>query len=317
MRGAHARGQEHHAQVLELYDASAHHSLFMTFGFDPKSIALANYGWSLCLSGWPEQAWSWEQRALECAEELAHPLSLVNTLMCAIFVRGFRGEYDAALALTEQLSTLVSEHGLADFPSIADMFRGVMSAGRGELERGHAIRAADLSQFRTSLVRVLLPYFLSFLADASLQHGQVESGVATVAEALGLTATDLDRFWEAELYRLQGELTLQQEKSKAKIKNQKAKGKNQKAKVPKPQSHIPEPQSEAEACFLKAIEVARQQGAKSLELRAAMSMSRLWQQQGKRKEARTLLRRSMAGSQKVLTRKTCKRRKTLLDALRA
>ena len=100
MRGAHARSQEHYTQALELYDASAHRSLFLTFGFDPKSVALANYGWSLCLSGWPEQAWSWERRALAYAEELAHPFSLVNTLMFAIFVRHFRGECDEALALT-------------------------------------------------------------------------------------------------------------------------------------------------------------------------------------------------------------------------
>jgi len=70
MRGAHARSQEHHTQVLELYEAPKHWSLLLMFGIDPKSIALATLGWSLCLSGWPERAWSWEQRALEHAEEL-------------------------------------------------------------------------------------------------------------------------------------------------------------------------------------------------------------------------------------------------------
>ena len=111
-RGAHARSQEHHIQALELYDAPAHRSLFLTFGVDPKCITLASYGWSLCLSGWPEQAWSWERRALEYAEELAHPLSLANTLVFAIFVRCFRHEGDEALLLAQQFRALRSEQGL-------------------------------------------------------------------------------------------------------------------------------------------------------------------------------------------------------------
>ena len=90
------------------------------------------------------------------------------------------------------------------------------------------------------------------------------------------------RNYEAELYRLKGQLTLQQE-------SQKSKGKSQKSKILEPKSQILNPQSEAETCFLKAIEIARKQQAKSLELRAAMSLARLWQQQNKKDEAHQLL----------------------------
>ncbi len=101
--------------------------------------------------------------------------------------------------------------------------------------------------------------------------GQVEEGLSALAEALTLVDKTGERVYEAELYRLKGELLLTQEGKK-----QRAKGKNKEL-------------SEAEECFQKALKVARKQSAKSLELRAAMSLSRLWQQQGKKAEARELL----------------------------
>ena len=104
-----------------------------------------------------------------------------------------------------------------------------------------------------------------------------------VAEALITVERTGERTWEAELYRLKGTLTLQQE-------NQKSKGKSQKSKIEtNPQPLAPSTQAEAEACFLKAIEIARKQQAKSLELRATMSLARLWQQQGKTAEAHQML----------------------------
>src|SRR5262249_36882788 len=108
--------------------------------------------------------------------------------------------------------------------------------------------------------------------------GQAEEGLSVLAEALAVVDKTEERFYEAELYRLKGELTLQQFKVQGSTLN-----------VDNPHSAIPIPQSEAEACFLKAIEIARQQSAKSLELRAVMSLARLWQHQGKKDEARQLL----------------------------
>jgi predicted ATPase len=110
-------------------------------------------------------------------------------------------------------------------------------------------------------------YFLALLADAHGIAGQAEEGLATVAEALAFANQTEERFYEAEMYRLKGELTLQFQAS------------GQKSKV----------EEEAEACFEKAIEIAKHQHAKSWELRAAMSLARLWRQQGKQAEARELL----------------------------
>src|SRR5439155_21321243 len=122
------------------------------------------------------------------------------------------------------------------------------------------------------------PYYLALLAEAYGKVGQAEEGLSTLAEALGLVDKTGDRYYEPELYRLQGELTLAQSRV-------------QRLASSVPSTHHPTPstQSEAEAYFHKAIEIARRQQAKSWELRAVMSLARLWQSQGKKEEARKLL----------------------------
>ena len=121
---------------------------------------------------------------------------------------------------------------------------------------------------------------LALLAEADGKVGQAEEGLTLLAEALATVHKTGECYYEAELYRLKGELTLQ-----------KFQVSSFKFQVANPQHPTPSTQAEAEAeaCFLKAIEVARRQSAKSLELRAVMSLARLWQKQGKKVEARQLL----------------------------
>jgi predicted ATPase len=109
-------------------------------------------------------------------------------------------------------------------------------------------------------------YRLAMLAEAYGQVGQAEEGFTLLAEALAVVQETGERFREAELYRLKGELTLQSRVQSLEFRVQ-----------------------EAEECFRKALDVVRQQSAKSLELRAVMSLSRLWQQEGKKEEARQML----------------------------
>jgi predicted ATPase len=133
-----------------------------------------------------------------------------------------------------------------------------------------------LSDYRATNAQIFLPLLLSFLAEALSRCGKHEEAFGTLAEALRLCDTTLEVCWEAELYRMKGEILLTQEG-----KSQKSKGKTQKSKLTSPQHLTPSThaEAEAEACFLKAIEIARQQGAKSLELRAVMNLVRLRQQQ--------------------------------------
>ncbi len=142
------------------------------------------------------------------------------------------------------------------------MIRGWALAAQGHGAEGISQLREGLAAWRATGAEVFRSRFLALLAQAYGQEGQVEEGLRTVAEALACVERTEERFYEAELYRLKGELLLQQS---------------------------PDNATEAAACFHKAIEIAQHQQAKSWELRAATSLARLWQQQGKQAEARELL----------------------------
>jgi predicted ATPase len=139
-----------------------------------------------------------------------------------------------------------------------------------------------LSVWQATGAELARPQFLSMLAEAYMRHEQHDEGWRMLAEALAVADAHGDRFWEAELYRLREELLLQQ-----------ATGREDADQAPPELSMLAEAEQpvspEAETCFQQALTIARSQQAKSLELRAAMSLARLWQQQSKREEARELL----------------------------
>jgi predicted ATPase len=139
-----------------------------------------------------------------------------------------------------------------------------------------------------------------------------------LAEVLAMVDETRERCYEAELYRLKGELTLQQlhVSDLQGAEPQKAKDKRQKVKfAPEPRPRNPDPQGEAEACFLKAIEIAQSQKAKSWELRATASLARLWQQQGKKAEAHKMLTEVYLWFTEGFDTKDLQEVKALLDAL--
>jgi predicted ATPase len=123
---------------------------------------------------------------------------------------------------------------------------------------------------------------LTVLAEAYGKRGKIEEGLQTLADAFQIIHDTDERLYEAELYRLKGDLLLAQESQKSKIETD-------------PRPLPPDPQAEAEACFLKAIDIARQQQAKSLELRAVMSLVRLRQQQATQNESRTTQHEARTG----------------------
>jgi predicted ATPase len=225
-------------------------------------------GWRLWLTGWPAQAWDHAERAIQHAEFLAQPFSLSMALTQAVTLRQFRREYEAVWVLAQRLSTLGCEHHFALSEAAGAIFQGHVFVQRGEWEQGRTLLTTGLAQYRARSTPIMLPFFLSFLATAALRQGQIADGLHVIDEALRLTATNFDRFWEAELHRLRGELLQQADNTPL--------GTGQGT-------------AEAATCFQQALAIARQQGAKALELRAAMSLSRLWQAQGKHDAARALL----------------------------
>jgi predicted ATPase len=172
---------------------------------------------------------------------------------------------------TAALVALSTKQGFPLFSALGTIRRGWALAAQEQVEEGIPQIRQGMAAYQALGTELGRSYFLSYVAEAYGKGRQAEEGLSVLAEALAAVDRTGGRYYEAELYRLKGELTLQQfqvQGSKPKVTN---------------------PQSEAEACFLKAIEVARKQQAKSLELRAVMSLARLWRQQGKKKQARKML----------------------------
>ncbi len=238
-----AREQLDHA--ISLYDRQQAHTLLALYPTDLGVEGRSMQAVVLWLLGYPEQGLQRSQEALSLAQELAHPFSLAFAMSSTALLHQFRRERQAVQDRAEAVIALAEqEHG---------------GAGLSQLREGLAAWWATGAELWRS-------QFLAVLAEAYGKDEQVEEGLSTVAEALAFVERTEERYYEAELYRLQGELTLQADK-----RSPEAKGK------------------EAAACFHKAIEVARSQQAKSWELRAATSLARLWQQQGKRAEVHELL----------------------------
>jgi predicted ATPase len=289
-RGLHARAQEHYRLVLRHHNPQTPSLPRSSFGGDPLLVASTWSSLSLSLAGQPDLGWSRIAQALARAEELNQPLNLVNGLTCAAIVKLLRGDYDEAQRFTQKIDALAREYHFALYRIAGLLLHGCTAVQRGTLGEGIAGITTGLPQYHVIGAQHLLPFFLSFLAEGYRRQEKIDKALQVVSEALSLTATNFDLFWEAELHRLKGELLLQQLKIKnVKLKNTETKRKGQnKLSAVSSRLSVPSPQ-EAEACFQQAIEITRQQGAKLLELRAVTSLARLWQQRGKHHEAHRML----------------------------
>jgi predicted ATPase len=272
-QGELASALEHSEQGIVLYNPRLHHSLTFSWWVDPGVACLGFAAKTLRLLGYPVQALKRSSEMLALAQELSHPQSLAYALYLAASVHHFRGERAEVQKRAEALLALSHEQGFPLWLAWGTMFRGWALADQGQ-EEGIAQLCEGLAAFRATGSRLLVPYCLALVAETYGKKGQVEEGLAALVEALSIVPQTGEPFYEAELYRLQGELSLQSRQ--VKTSQDKSEGKTSL-------------EAEAEECFWKALDVARRQSAKSLELRAAMSLSRLWQQQNKGDEARRML----------------------------
>jgi predicted ATPase len=170
--------------------------------------------------------------------------------------------------------------------ALGTLLQGQVLAEQGKEKEGLVLVLQGLDAYKATGADYRRPRLFSLLAWIYQRIGQPEEGLAQLATAFSVMTKTEERQWEAELHRLKGELTLQKASQKAKVKAQKSKIPNTQPLTPNTQA---EAEHEAEECFLKAIEVARHQQAKSWELRAATSLARLWQSQGKGKQAHKML----------------------------
>jgi predicted ATPase len=221
--------------------------------------------------GYPDQALQRVHESITQAHNFAHPFSLAYAFVLAGWLHQFCRERRAVQERAEAAIALATEQGFPEPLAWGMIQRGWALAEQGQAEEGIAQIRQGLDIVQKIGSRAMLPYLLALLAEAYGNARQAEEGMTVLAEALSIVQSSRERQYEAELYRLKGELTLAR------------------SSVQSLASSVTNPQAEAEACFHKAIEIARRQQAKSLELRAVMSLSRLWRQQGKRDEARQLL----------------------------
>ncbi len=277
--GEFVSAREHFEQGIALYDPQQHRSHAFLYGFDPGVGCLRYAAWELWLLGYPDQALQRSHEAVILAQEMSHPFSLAFALHFAVVLHQLRREGQAAQARAEAVIILSTEHGFVLSLALGTIMRGWSLVEQGQGEEGIAQMRRGVAAFQATGAKTWWPYFLALLAETCGKGGQAEEGLSVLAEALATVEKTGERWCEAELYRLKGQLTLQ----KFQVSGSKFQV------LGSPESGVRSPESEAEECFKKAIEIAQRQSAKSLELRAVTSLSRLWQQQGKREEARQML----------------------------
>ncbi len=249
----------HLTEGSALYDHQQHRSRTFT---DPGVFCLAFASWVLWPLGYPEQASQSSQAALTLARELSYPHTLAAVLFFDAMVHKFRGERHEALERAEATIALGREHGLPHWTMFGTVLRGWAMAMKGQFEEGITRIQEGLAAQHATGAGILRPSFLVLLTEAHAAAGQTEAGLAVLAEAIAQVERTGERYQEAEIHRLKGDLLLQRSFADASL---------------------------AEEAFRQALAVACRQQARSWELRAATSLAQLWLRQGKNAAARDLL----------------------------
>jgi TOMM system kinase/cyclase fusion protein len=263
LRGEMISARQHLEEGIAVYDPQQHRALAFRSASDPGMACLAYLSWILWCLGYPDQTLARSHEALARAEELSNPYSLAAAHAMAAALHIFRREGNTARERAETAIALSREKGFEYLLAWGMVLRGGALIVQEPGEQSIAQLRQGLAAYQTTGVMVLTPFFLAQLAEAYGVTGQVEAGLSALAEAIEVVDKRGWRFLEAELHRLKGELFVQ-EGTRPKVR-------------------------QAEEYLFQALGVARHQEAKLLELRAALSLSRLWQCQGKQEEARQLL----------------------------
>jgi class 3 adenylate cyclase/predicted ATPase len=268
----------HTEQGIALYNLQYHRAQALLYGFDPGVMCHSYAAWTLWLLGYPDQALQQSQEAVTLAQELSHPHSLAVAFNFTGVLHLFRREGQVTQRWAEALITLAKTQVFPHWLASGTIHRGGAMVIQGQWEEGINQIQNGLTNWRALGIELSRASVLIWLAGAYGKAEKIEEGLRSLDEAAALVEKTGERFLEAEFYRLKGELLLQQSTAVGALLAAPMVGRASLA-----------PTEEAETCFHHALDIARRQQAKSLELRAAMSLSRLWQQQGKRAEAHELL----------------------------
>ncbi|MGE3537450.1 MAG: AAA family ATPase [Candidatus Tectimicrobiota bacterium] len=252
---------DHLTQALHLYSTQQHSALTLRYGQDPGMVCLVYMAWILWLRGYPDQALAPIQQALTLAQECQHSFCLAFARTFAVMLSWCRRDKPAVATHLEASLALAQQQGFPLLVALGTVFQGSLRATSGHDTVGLAQIRQGLAAYRATGAELFQPYFLALLAEAAHHVGCTDEALAVLTEALTLMDKRGERLHAAELYRLQGTLYGQMGHDDATVV----------------------------ACFQQALSVARAQQAKALELRAALCLSRWWQQQGQLCQAYSLL----------------------------
>ena len=257
-----AQTREHFAQSIALYDPQQHRALAFAYGQDPGVAALAVDAFALWTLGYPDQALQRSHEACTRAEDLAHPFTLAYTFGLLAVFQQFRRDREEAYRHAEAATRISREQGFPLWLGVGLILQGWACVTRLQPAEQIAAMHEGMAIYRATDAALFLPHFLTLLAETYGVANQPDAGLRFLDEARTVMDSTQERYYEAEVHRVQGTLVLAQAADQHAL---------------------------AETCFQHALAIARRQQARSWELRAAMSLARLWQQQGKQAEAHALL----------------------------
>jgi predicted ATPase len=273
---------EHFEKALLLYDPERHLDDAFLYALNPGVAMKCLAAWALWFLGQPDRSLARIQEALTLARESSEPLSLAYALSFSAILHQLRREEGMAQEQAEAAIAVSSEHGLVMFQAMATIVRAWAQIRQGRTEEAIEQMSQGLADLRATGTELFRPHFLALLAEALDKAHQVEEGLRVLDQALVEAHCNGERNYEAELYRLKGELLLNRPTAQVRSRAANAGQGVSEAKSP---ATVASPES----CFHQSIQIARQQQAKSFELRAVISLARLHRKKRRREEARGLL----------------------------
>jgi class 3 adenylate cyclase/predicted ATPase len=283
-----AQAREHFAQSVVLDDPQQDRTLAFRYGQDPGVAALVYDAFALWTLGYADQALRRSHEACTRAEDLEHPFTLAYAFCQLAIFHQLRRDREEAWRHAEAAVRVSREQGFLYWLGVALILQSWARANVPQSAEQLPSMHEGMAIYRATDAAMWLPYFLTLLAETYGATGQPDAGLRLLDEAHTIMDNTQERFYKAEVHRVQGELVL-------------AQAANQHAL--------------AETCFQQALDIARHQQARSWELRAAMSLARLWQQQGKCAEARQLLAPIYGWFAEGLDTADLQEAKALLEAL--
>jgi predicted ATPase len=295
-QGEFLEAMEHAQKGLNLHEQSEQPVNIRLSSIESSTTCLAHKSMALWFLGYPDQSQKEMHKALTLAKIHAQPFAIVRILMYSSVIKFLQRDVKETWRFAEQALVLSTEHGFTYYMSHSLVFKGWAEVMQGQVEVGLDLISQGMSNHQSAGAVLIWNFFLAIKAEAYGEVGRIDEGLDLLDEAIALANNETDRFYEAELHRLKGEFLLQ--------------------KTMESTQELQSIQDEAENCYHQAIKVASQQGAKALELRAYLSLCRMYLQSGEQNGAKKLLERTFEWFTEGFENKDLTEAKLLLKKLK-